>query len=258
MSWEEEEKSPGWTRREWVKLAMTAGALGTIAATGGLVTGQLLPPPIQFPGEVRETLTYTKFPTPQWWNSKNGRPMRVSDFEEWQGATGVWRGVFQDGTWIPGTGFPVVAIRVKRDDTYFETPDLTSFSPLPEGFSLYYDDGVDTRIVVVLLRCVHLCCSPGWHVVTTPPPPRDYGTYGATPPTWTQFQQDPIYCICHGSQYDPLLLVTDLNPSPVNVSYPGARMVHGPATRALPVIPVKTEGGSLIGGMADPRWYVYC
>lgn len=258
MSWEGEEKEKGWTRREWVKLAMAAGTVGTVAGVGGLVSGQLLPPPIQREGEVREALTYTKFPTPQWWNAKDGKPVQTADFEEWQGATAVWRGVFQEGGWVPGTGFPAIVIRIMRDDTYFKAPDPKTVAPLPEGFNFYYDNGVDTRIVVLFDRCVHLCCSPGWHVVTNPPPGRDYGTYGANPPTWEVFNEDPVYCICHGSQYDPMLLVTDVNPQAGSVPYPGAKMVHGPATRALPLIPVKSEGGNLVGGMADPRWYVYC
>src|SRR3989442_8835557 len=40
--------------------------------------------------------------------------------------------------------------------------------------------------------------------------------------------------------------------------YVGAWRVHGPAPRALPVIPVKASGLNLIGGMADPAWYLYC
>lgn len=245
---------------------MTAGTVGTLAGVAGLSLGQLLPPPIQFEGEVREQLTYTRFPTPQWWNSKDGKTMRVADFGVWQGATGVWRGVFQNDKWIPGTGFPLIAIRVKREDTYFRAPDPKSVSPLPEGFGFYYDDpnggAIDPqtsepegiRIVVLFDRCVHLCCSPGWHVVTNPPPDRGYVQ---SPPTWSVYGLDPVYCVCHGSQYDPLLLTTEINPQN-NTPYPGATYVHGPATRALPLIPVRSEGGTLVGGMADPRWYVYC
>ncbi len=260
MAWEEGEKERRWTRREWVKLGMTAGTLGALGALGGLVQGQLLPPPVQFGGEIRETLVYTKFPTPQWWNSKDGQPVRPTDFKnEWDGATAVWRGLFQNNELIPGTGFPVIVMRIKANAPEFTAPDPKDVPSLPEGFQLYYrdpegDGGKGIQIVVCFDRCVHLCCYPGWHVVHSPPPGRDYI---APSPTYSAYGQDPIYCVCHGSQYDPLVLVQNVNPKNGAV-YVGAAHVHGPANRALPIVPVALRGGVLTGGMPDPRWYVYC
>ncbi len=264
MSWEDGEKEKGWTRREWVRLSLTAGAIGSIGGLGGLVTGQILPPPVKFSGEIRESIQYTKFPTPQWWNARAGAPVRPGDFAEWQGATGVWRGLFQEGRYVPGTGLACLIIRVKREDTFFTFPSESELpDPLPEGFRLFFDDpdldatNGGTRIVVVFDRCVHLCCYPGWHVVFDPPPPRDYSAYNAEPPTYKEFGVDPIYCVCHGSQYDPMLLVVDRN-TKNGARYVGAQRVHGPAQRALPVIPVRLEGGALVGGMPNPAWFVYC
>jgi len=278
VSWEEEEQEKGWTRREWVKLGLTASAIGSVASLGGLAVGQLLPPPYKFEGEIRETIQYTKFPTPQWWNARAGSPVRVTDFQEWQGATGVWRGLFQGTTYVPGTGYPCMIIRIKREDQFFTEPPADQ---LPEtfkklqatdsAFHLYFDDPTldpakgGTRIVVLFDRCVHLCCTPGWHVVTNPPPAGDYVAYGASPPTYVQVAQDPVYCVCHGSQYDPMLLVVNVNPKN-GEPYVGAERVHGPAPRALAVIPVKPQGLNLIGGMPlDPAtgkldfaWYTYC
>jgi len=264
MSWEDGEKEKGWTRREWVRLSLTAGAIGSIGGLGGLVTGQILPPPVKFSGEIRESIQYTKFPTPQWWNARAGTPVRPGDFAEWQGATGVWRGLFQEGRYVPGTGLACLIIRVKREDTFFTFPSESELpDPLPEGFRLFFDDpdldaaNGGTRIVVVFDRCVHLCCYPGWHVVFDPPPARDYSAYNAEPPTYKEFGVDPIYCVCHGSQYDPMLLVVDRN-TKNGARYVGAQRVHGPALRALPVIPVRLEGGAMVGGMPNPAWFVYC
>lgn len=264
MSWEDGEKEKGWTRREWVRLSLTAGAIGSIGGLGGLVTGQILPPPVKFSGEIRESIQYTKFPTPQWWNARAGTPVRPGDFAEWQGATGVWRGLFQEGRYVPGTGLACLIIRVKREDTFFTFPSESELpDPLPEGFRLFFDDpdldaaNGGTRIVVVFDRCVHLCCYPGWHVVFDPPPARDYSAYNAEPPTYKEFGVDPIYCVCHGSQYDPMLLVVDRN-TKNGARYVGAQRVHGPALRALPVIPVRLEGGAMVGGMPNPAWYIYC
>src|SRR5436190_1742862 len=185
MSWEKEERERGMTRREWVQIGIGAAAVASIAGLGGLVAGQILPP-----------------------------------------------------------------------------PDLVP-AGLPSGFNLYFDDATldsahgGTRILVFFDRCVHLCCYPGWHVVDNPPPGRDYNNYGASPPTFVQFQQDPIYCVCHGSQYDPMVLVVNVNDKS-GAGYVGAQRVHGPAPRALPVIPVQAQGLNLVGGMANPAWYVYC
>lgn len=253
MSWEQEDKPKGMTRREWVILGMGIGAAASLGSLGGLITGQLLPPPVQFGGELRDTLAYTKFPTPEWWNSKDGQAVNVADFKVWDGATAVWRGLFQDNQWVPGTGFPCLVICIPPDPQGATTPDLTQVAAIPSGFELFYQDATK-RIVVLYDRCVHLCCYPGWHVVQNPPPGRDYLI---PPPTYTNYQEDPIYCICHGSQYDPILLTVNANPIS-HVNYVGATRVHGPAPRALPLIPIKVSGGKITGGMADPNWYVYC
>ena|GEM_PF-1567056 len=278
MSWEQEEKKKGWTRREWVHIGFGAGVVASIAGLGGLVAGQLLPPPYKSEGEIRDTIHYTKFPTPQWWNAKAGTPVQVADFQEWQGATGVWQGLFQGTTYVPGTGYPVMIIRIKREDQFFSVPPEAqlpeTFKKLKEtdpAFNLVFDDPTldtangGTRIVVLFDRCVHLCCNPGWHVVDNPPPARDYSTYGAAPPTYVHFGVDPVYCVCHGSQYDPMLLVVNIN-NKNGEPYVGAERVHGPAPRALAVIPLKRQGQNLVGGMPldpktgdpDPAWYTYC
>ncbi len=272
MTWEDEEKEKGWTRREWVRLSMAAGVVGTIGGLGGLTLGQILPPPLKVSGEIRETIQYTKFPPTDptadlWWNPKAGSPVLVSDFDrDWRGATGVWRGVFQNNQWIPGTGYPCLIIRIKRENQYTSYPSAAQLpTPLPAGFNLYFDDPNlfptqgGTRIVVLFDSCVHLCCNPGWHVVSNPPPDRSYSQYtgGAIVPTYDIFGVDPVYCICHGSQYEPMVLVVNTNPKN-GALYVGAWRVHGPAPRALPVIPVKAQGQNLVGGMVDPAWYMYC
>src|SRR5439155_835329 len=103
-AWEgDEPRSTGWTRREWAKLALAAGAASSVLAMGGTVAGQLLPPPAKFQGELRQEIYYTKWPRPTWWDDRQGRPILATDFQEWQGASGVWRGLFVNERWVPGT-----------------------------------------------------------------------------------------------------------------------------------------------------------
>jgi len=250
-AWEGDERDErGWTRREWAKLAVAAGAASTVVALAGTVSGQLLPPPVKFHGELREQIYYTKFPIGAWWNVLQGRPIRVSDFQEWQGASGVWRGLLLRGQWLPGTGYPVLVGRVKYDAPEFRVS--TDLAP-PEGFSFHYEDSEhQVRIVTLFDRCTHLCCGPGWHAI--PVSERDYRMRS---PTWAVYGQDPIHCVCHGSQYDPLLLTTNVHPRN-GTSYLGATHVHGPTQRALPVVPVRVDNGVLVVGMPDPRSYDYC
>jgi len=239
-----------WTRRDLVKLGLAVGGSAAAGALSvGLASTLLKPPPGQTPGVA---IHYTRFPTDQWWNGLEGQPVKVTDFQEWQGATGVWGGVFSNGKWVPGTGYPVLVIRVKRDDSVFSAPTDVA---VPSGFNLYYDDPArDIRIVVVYDRCAHLCCYPGWQVVQNPPPSRDYVSPA---PTYQVYGLDPIYCVCHGSQYDPMLLVKDINTTN-GLEFVGPSRVHGPASRAIPVFAVRAVDDVLQGAMVDARWYVYC
>lgn len=253
MSWEAEDKAPNvrrkWTRRDFLKLGLAAGA----ATVAGAAVAETLVAPPPLPA-TSSGILYTRFPEPAWWNSKAGTQMTVTDFDIWGGASGVLNATVASGQPIQGTGIPVLVIRVPRDDTHFVAPPPGEF-PFDGGFALYYDDASrDIRIVAAYDRCAHLCCYPGWHVITTPPPERDHV---AACPTYQVYMQDPVYCICHGSQYDPMVLVKEVNP--VNgVTYVGAERVHGPAARAIPIVALRAIDDVLYGLEADSRWYVYC
>jgi Rieske Fe-S protein len=202
---------------------------------------------------VREAFTYTKFPSPQWWDSLAGRTVRVTDLQLWQGASVVWRGLFREGAYVPGTGFPVIVVRIARDDLYIQIPQ--EMSP-PPGYGFHYDDPYrDIRIVAVFARCTHLCCHSGWHITYSPDNPPALNNYFDASPTKDVYGQIPIYCICHDAQFDPLVLRTD---SREGVTYVAAAAVGGPTRLGLPVVPVRADNDVLFGGMPDPRWYAYC
>lgn len=227
-------------------------AVGAIAGLG-VSAGSLLPPPVTPKGEIRDTFQVSKVPKPQWWDQYVGRPANVDMFQNvWDGLTAVWRGVYDEdtGELLLNTGMLAIIIRVPKENFTIEEPSV--YEPR-DGFELavQHPDG-DSVLVAIFDRCIHLCCTPGWHVI--PNPPRDY-----VEPTKTHeiYGEDPIYCVCHGSQYDPLDLVNDVHPKS-DARYVGSRRVHLPADRALPSIPIKVEGKNLIGGYLNPEWYVYC
>jgi Rieske Fe-S protein len=243
----------GLSRRTFMKGVVAAGVVGVLGGAVVSTGSSLLPPPQVPKGTLKESLVFTRFSTEQWWDSLAGQDVRVSDFDMWDGATAVWQGIFDDlGRRFPGTGFPVIVIKLPKAGLR-NTDD-------PRFQDLFVERGEEV-MVAYLDRCVHLCCFPGWHIEGLPTkPPRNYL---ADPVTLTEYQQEPIFCVCHGSQYDPLTVAVDLNPV-TRVDYPGARHVHGPADRGLPIVPLEDRGGRLFGVMDEEKWpdqakwYIYC
>lgn len=244
-----------WTRRDWIRTSAALGAGAAAGAAGGYSLERLLAAPTAGGGEVRDTIVYgPDVPAgspPPWWAGLAGTPMRGTDFQEWQGAPGIWRGLFESDRYTARSGWPVLAIRVRRDDSVFQSPPNVV---LPSGVSLFYDDPArDIRIVVLFDRCTHLCCTPGWHVAPVPSSARDY----AATPAVQAFGQDPVWCRCHDAQFDPMVLVDDRYAN--GAAYVGARVVRGPATLSLPVVPLRTGSDVIIGELVDARWYrSYC
>src|SRR2546429_2363022 len=160
-AWEgDEPRSTGWPRREGAKLALAAGAASSVRARGGTVAGQLLPPPAKFQGELRKEISYTKCPRHTGWDDRQGRPILATVFQEWQGASGVWRGLFVNERWVPGTGLAVLVIRVKYAAPEFQVS--TDLVP-PRGFSFFHDDpGQRIWIPAFAHPCTHPLRPPRW------------------------------------------------------------------------------------------------
>ena len=228
----------GVDRRTFMKAAIGVGAAGL---AGSLVaSGASLLPPILTPeGEVNEGFVYAKGDIPDRYGffGLAGQEAKVEDFARpeagvWSGVATLWRALFDpDGNQIPATGFPVLLLRV--DPSILRMP--------PEWTTGDYI--ADSGIVAIWDRCVHLCCFPQWHLDTLPPAYQDYEA--SRVPRTSLAGQDPIWCRCHNSQYDPVTLAWDVHPN--GVLYVGANLAHGPATRALPAVSIAEEGGRIVG-----------
>ena len=229
----------GMDRRTFMRAAVGVGALGL---TGSLVASgkSLIPAVVAQRGTVNEGFVYARgdTPNPFGFDQYVGQDARVAHFtQEWAGVAAVWRAVFDDANQqIPGTGFPVLLIKI--DPALYTFPvDETPWVPGED----YIDDA---GIVAVWDRCVHLCCFPGWHLTKLPPSYQEYEA-SRVPRTLSAAGQDPIWCRCHNSQYDPITVVWDIHPN--GIVYLGANVSHGPAKRAMPVVSVTDEGGKIVG-----------
>ncbi len=260
--WAEEITTHGITRRRSLQLLGLVGA-GAVATSLLASAKSLLPPPIACRGEVSNRFYYA---TPEpgqvvWWKQKGlvRTSARMVDFDLWQGAAMTWRAVLDElGQPEPGCGFPALLIRVDADKVPVLRP--TDFDPFVIDVTEDLGKGLQRYTFVAIYdRCVHLCCFPGWHFF---PVPSSFRDWEPRPRTFELAQQDPIWCQCHNSQYDPVTLKKDVHPN--GVPYIGATKVHGPAPRALPAIPIK-RNGLFIEGIYDPaegghpEWYsAYC
>ncbi|TLZ53250.1 MAG: hypothetical protein E6K18_00765 [Methanobacteriota archaeon] len=239
------EDERGMDRRTFMKAAVGIGALGL---TGSLVASgkSLIPNAVVQAGTVNEGFVYAKgdTPNPFGFDQYVGQNAQVSHFtQDWAGVAAVWRAVFDaDNKQIPGTGFPVLLLKVDTDLYRYPTQPATPSDPAPwiPGEDFIDDSG----IIAIWDRCVHLCCFPGWHLTKLPP---SYQQYDASrvPRTLSAAGEDPIWCRCHNSQYDPITVVWDVHPN--GTVYMGANMAHGPAKRALAVVSVTNEGGKITG-----------
>src|SRR6266571_5398734 len=225
----------GVDRRTFMKAAVAIGAAGL---AGSLIASgkSLIPPTLVQSGTVNEGFIIAKgdTPNPYGFDALAGQAARVEHFTKtWAGVAATWRALFDDaGAQIPGTGFPCLLIRVD--------PDLYTHPPewLPDEDFL-----ATSGIIAIWDRCVHLCCFPQWHLAALPPA---YKSYDASRvPRTFEDGQDPIWCRCHNSQYDPVTIVWDVHPN--GTIYLGAKMAHGPAKRALAVVSIKSVGGKLEG-----------
>jgi len=242
-------------RRTFVKAMVVAGAAAMTAGT--LASFRSVFPPPVVAKEGLATFLYFKPPgnlrppDPEndlWFSARVGEVAKASDFTVWRGAPVLWRALLdEEGKVVTGTGLPAIILRV--DPTFLEVEPVPGYlqGKYPEGFNPTTDNG----LVILFDKCVHLCCNPGWRLEQIK---------GDWQVPWKMTPQgmDPVFCVCHGSQYDPTSIVWDYYPNKA-VYYMGAKRVRGPATRALPAIPASVnDAGEVEGQFTYPQWYTHC
>ena len=254
-------------RRQFLRYGFNT-ATGVLAASLGVLgfSAILLPPGGSESGDLGVVFWAKGREDEAWYGAKHEQLMTKTDFVNeaaksntgTAGAAGIWNGV------------PVIVVYVDHTK-YAETPIHNGKArfQMMEGYDEtgkrigHFEDmsDVDPRIfpsenlVIIYGRCTHLCCIPGWQLVSN----------SFTDDSWTPGGGDDggtkLFCICHSSRFDPTALEMNSNRNRSNgatFNYAGIRLAGGPAPVGLPIIPVQMNGDNIEGITDYLDWYTYC
>jgi Rieske Fe-S protein len=255
-------------RRQFLRHGFNAAG-GVLAATlGALGFASILMPPGEGSGGDSSVLFWAKGREEEaWYGAKHLQPMLKSDFVAeatksnigMSGAQGVWNGLPVVVNYVPhaqNSGSPIA-----DNSPRFQEMAGYDISKNYVGHATEYLLGnpevfdPSGNLVMIFSRCTHLCCIPGWQLVSN--------TFTAD--NWTPGGADDggskLFCICHSSRFDPTAIEVNRNINRSNGStfdYLGIRRAGGPAPVGLPIIPIVMNGDS-IGASSDyTGWLTYC
>ncbi len=254
-------------RRQFLRYGFNT-ATGVLAASLGVLgfASILLPPGGTNEGELGVKFWAKGREDEAWYGAKHEQLMLRQDFVDeaaksstgTSGAAGIWNGVPVVVTYVTHSEYATTPLSNGKarfqftegvDETgktigHFE--DLSDADPrlLPSD-----------NLVMIFGRCTHLCCIPGWQLVSN----------SFTEDSWTPGGGDDggtkLFCICHSSRFDPTVLEMNTNRNRSNGStfnYAGIRKAGGPAPVGLPIIPIQLNGDAIEGIVDYLDWYTYC
>jgi len=91
-------------------------------------------------------------------------------------------------------------------------------------------------LIAFAAACTHLCCISTWHL--------------------DRPNEDVVFCRCHDGAFDPYNIVKDVMLN--GAEYLGAKVMAGPAPRAVPIIPIEIKDGKIAGIPENLDVYGYC
>jgi Rieske Fe-S protein len=91
-------------------------------------------------------------------------------------------------------------------------------------------------LIAFAAACTHLCCISTWHL--------------------DRPNEDVLFCRCHDGAFDPYNIVKDVMLN--GAEYLGAKVMAGPAPRAVPIIPIEIKDGKIAGIPEYLDVYGYC
>ena len=210
-----------------------------------------------------------------WYGSKHLEAMKKSDFEGdaaksatgMSGAQGVWGGMPVTVVYVPheeNKNSPPSSgnARFQFMDGVDQTGAIIGFGGEIEEESQWSSLKIHDNIVIIMSRCTHLCCIPGWQLVAN----------DSTADNWLPGGLDSgggkLFCICHSSRFDPTVIEknTNINKSTgATFQYFGIKRTGGPAPVGIPLIPYVVNNDVLEaidfeaeGVVEILDWYTYC
>ena len=176
------------------------------------------------------------------------------------GASGVWSGLPVNVIYVPHSenaksppteGSP----RFQFADGYNESGSYVGSGYEVDEDSQYESLSIHDNMIIVFSRCPHLCCIPGWQLVTN-----DF-TSDQWVPGGVDSGGNKLFCICHSSRFDPTVIEKNMNRNRNNgqdFKFFGIKRTGGPAPVGMPLIPFVVNG-DIIEALDDFKdWYTYC
>ncbi|MFL2963850.1 MAG: ubiquinol-cytochrome c reductase iron-sulfur subunit [Candidatus Thalassarchaeaceae archaeon] len=255
-------------RREFMRLSFnTAAGLITMASLGSIGFASLLMGQPEADGGD----SAVRFWVPSgaedtaWFGDRHLEPMSYSSFQVAAantktgmiGAQGVWSGLPVNVVYVPheeNKDLPLQSDKPRFQ--YLDGYDLggkyVGSGREVEDDATYSSLSIHDNMVIIFSRCPHLCCIPGWQLVTN----------NYTGDTWaaggTDEGGDKLFCICHSSRFDPTAIEKNSMGKGAPFEFIGVRKTGGPAPNGMPLIPF-TVNGDVIEALPDFKdWYAYC
>ena len=254
-------------RRQFLRYGFNT-ATGVLAASLGVLgfAAILLPPGGSSEGELGVKFWAKGREDEAWYGAKHEQLMTRQDFVDeaaksntgTSGASGIWNGVPVVVTYVTHSEY--AASPTSNGKARFQFTEGVDETGKTIG---HFEDLSDAdprllpsdNLVMIFGRCTHLCCIPGWQLVSN----------SFTEDSWTPGGGDDggtkLFCICHSSRFDPTVLEMNTNRNRSNGStfkYAGIRKAGGPAPVGLPIIPVVLNGDVIEGIVDYLDWYTNC
>ena len=176
------------------------------------------------------------------------------------GASGVWSGLPVNVVYVPHSenfqSAPVEGSpRFQFADGYNESGSYVGSGYEIDEDPQYESLSIHDNMIIIFSRCPHLCCIPGWQLVTN-----DF-TSDQWIPGGVDSGGNKLFCICHSSRFDPTVIEKNMNRNRNNgedFRFMGIKRTGGPAPVGMPLIPFVVNG-DIIEALDDFKdWYTYC
>jgi Rieske Fe-S protein len=263
-----EEKSNLIDRRDFLRYSFNTAAGGiTMACLGSIGFASLLMGQADASGGDSAVRFWvpTGAEDTVWYGDSHLQPMSYDAFVQasansntgMSGAQGVWSGMPVNVIYVPDAENKNTATAANKPRFQYTDGYNSGGKYVGSGYEIYEKPeyaalSIHDNLIIVFSRCPHLCCIPGWQLVTN-----DY-----TNDSWeaggTESGGNKLFCICHSSRFDPTAIEKNSMGRGTPFQYIGIKRVGGPAPNGMPLVPFVLNG-DMIEALPDfVDWYAYC